>query len=213
MYAEVIKACKPTDLLLDIGTGGGEKVLPAAAAVMLLVGIDQCAEMVEAANRNAAEAGISNARFFRMEAERLEFPDAFFNVISCRQSEFFADEAARVLAPGGIFFTQQVSEHDKLNVKQAFGRELDAAPGTLGKRYVTELQDAGFRDIETFEFHVDEYYKTPADLIFLLKHTPTIPDFGKSDRDFHILEQFIRDNRTDKGIHTTMERFIIIARK
>lgn len=211
-YEEVRKVCRPSDLLFDIGTGGGEKVLPLADAVLLLVGIDQDAEMVETASRNAANANVPNVRFLRMEAERLEFPDAFFNVISCRQSEFFAGEAARVLVPGGLFLTQQVSEGDKLNIKRAFGRELEK-PGTLRDRCVRELKEAGFRDIDVIEFTATEYFQTPADLIFLLKHTPTLPDFGRKDEHFKILERFIRENRTEKGIRTNMERFILTARK
>ena len=212
LYEKVRKACKKSDLLLDIGTGGGEKVLPLAGDVLLLVGIDHDDEMVEAASRNAALSGAPNVRFLKMEAERLEFPDAFFNVISCRQSEFSAAEAARVLVPGGRFLTQQVSEGDKLNIKQAFGREIDK-PGTLRDRCVCELKEAGFRDIDVMEFTIVEYFQSPADLIFLLKHTPTLPDFGQSDEHFEILDRFIRENRTEKGIRTNMERFILTARK
>jgi len=209
-YEEVRKVCGKTDLLLDIGTGGGERVLPLANDVLLLVGIDHDAGMVRAANRNAN--GAPNVRFLQMEADRLEFPDGFFNVISCRQSEFDAEEAARVLGPGGRFLTQQVSEGDKLNIKRAFGREI-GKPGALRDRCVRELTEAGFRDINVIEFTVFEYFQSPADLIFLLKHTPTLPDFGQSDEHFEILDRFIRENRTEKGIRTNMERFILTARK
>ena len=211
-YEEVRKTCRKTDLLLDIGTRGGEKVLPLANDVLLLVGIDQDAEMVEAALRNAAASGAPNVRFLKMEAERLEFPEGFFHVVSCRQSEFDAKEAARVLVPGGRFLTQQVSEGDKLNIKQAFGRKI-GKPGALRDRYVRELKEAGFRDIDVIEFTIIEYYQSPADLIFLLKHTPTLHDFGQKEEHFEILERFIRENRTEKGIRTNMERFILTARK
>jgi SAM-dependent methyltransferase len=211
-YGLVRKACGKSDLLLDIGTGGGEKVLPLASDVLLLVGIDQDAEMVETACRNAAAHGAPNVRFLRMEAERLAFPDGFFHVVSCRQSEFDAEEAARVLVPGGRFLTQQVSEGDKLNIKRAFGRET-GKPGALRDRYIRELKEAGFRDIDVIEFEIVEYYPSPADLLFLLKHTPTVPDFGEKDEDFEILGRFIRENRTEKGIRTNMERFILTARK
>lgn len=211
-YREVRKMCRKSDLLLDIGTGGGEKVLPLADDVLLLVGIDQDAEMVETACRNAAASGATNTRFLKMEAERLAFPDAFFNIISCRQSEFDADEAARVLVPGGLFLTQQVSEGDKLNIQRAFGRET-GKPGALRDRCVRKLKEAGFTDIDVIEFTVIEYFQTPADLIFLLKHTPTIPDFGHRDEHFEILDRFIRENTTEKGIRSNMERFILTARK
>jgi tRNA G46 methylase TrmB len=43
-YDEVKKYCRKNHILLDIGTGGGEKVLEIASAVMLLIGIDKSLE-------------------------------------------------------------------------------------------------------------------------------------------------------------------------
>ncbi|MBO8172811.1 MAG: class I SAM-dependent methyltransferase [Bacillaceae bacterium] len=213
-YREVTKICKKSDILLDVGTGGGEAILSIAESALLLVGIDQSTGMIETATRNSAKSGISNVRFLKMDAKNLEFPDDFFNVVSCRHSEFFAKEIARVLIKGGTFLTQQVSENDKSNIKEAFGRgqAFGTKPGTLKHQYITELSEAGFYDIQSFEFNVIEYYQTAEDLIFLLKHTPIIPDFGRFEVDFQILQQFIKDNQTEKGIRTNSERFIIIAK-
>ena len=213
-YHEVTNACKKSDILLDIGTGGGEAVLSVAESVLLLVGIDQSSGMIETAAHNGAKSGMPNVRFLQMDAEKLAFPASFFNVVSCRHSAFFAGEIARVLIQGGTFLTQQVSEHDKLNLKEAFGRgqAFRIKAGALKHRYITELSEAGFSDIQTYELHVIEYYQTAEDLIFLLKHTPIIPDFGRTESDFQILQQFIKDNQTEKGIRTTAERFILTAK-
>lgn len=214
LYREVRKVCQPSDLLLDIGTGGGEAILSLAESARLLVGIDNSTEMIKTATRNAAASGLSHVRFLEMEADCLHFPDAFFNVVSCRHSDFFAKEVARVLMKGGTLLTQQVSENDKLNLKKAFGRgqAFDTKPGTLKQRYMTDLSAAGFSDIQTFDFNRMEYYQTAEDLVFLLKHTPIIPDFGRDEADYHILQQFIADNTTEKGIRTNAERFMIIAK-
>ncbi|MWC27590.1 class I SAM-dependent methyltransferase [Paenibacillus sp. MMS18-CY102] len=214
LYREVTKNCKKSDILLDIGTGGGEAILSIAASALLLVGIDQSTGMIETATRNCAKSGIPNVRFLKMEAENLGFPDCFFNVVSCRHSEFSAREVAKVLIKGGTFLTQQVSENDKSNIKEAFGRgqAFRSKAGTLQHQYITELNEAGFSDIQAFEFNVTEYYQTAEDLIFLLKHTPIIPDFGRTDVDFQILQQFIKENQTQKGIKTNSERFILVAK-
>ena len=213
LYREVSEACNPSGVLLDIGTGGGEAIVSIADAALLLIGIDQSAGMIETATTNAAKSGLSNIRFLKMEAERLEFPDHFFDIVSCRHSEFYAHEVARVLQPGGVFLTQQVSENDKSNLKEAFGRgqAMGVEAGTLKKRYIEELSQAGFTDIQSFESRVTEYYQEAEDLIFLLTHTPIIPGFGQTENDFRILQQFIEDNRSPKGIRTSAERFIITA--
>lgn len=214
LYREVSKTCKKSDILLDIGTGGGEAILSIAESALLLVGIDQSTGMLETAARNSAKSGIPNVRFLKMEAENLDFPEDFFNVVSCRHSEFFAKEIAKVLIKGGTFLTQQVSENDKSNIKEAFGRgqAFGTKAGTLKHQYITELSEAGFSDIQSFEFNVIEYYQTAEDLMFLLKHTPIIPDFGRTEADFQILQRFIKENQTEKGISTNSERFIILAK-
>lgn len=214
-YNEVTKVTKKSDLLLDIGTGGGEAILSIADSALLLVGIDHSTGMMETATKNAISSGIPNVRFLQMDAEQLDFPNHFFQVVSSRHSCLDPDEIAKVLAPGGIFLTQQVSENDKENIKEAFGRgqAFGKKNGTLKNGYITELREAGFTDIKAVEASVTEYYQTPEDLLFLLKHTPIIPNFGETEDDFLILEQWIRDNQTDKGIMTNSSRFMITARK
>jgi 2-polyprenyl-3-methyl-5-hydroxy-6-metoxy-1,4-benzoquinol methylase len=62
-YEEVKKSSQPTDILLDIGTGGGEKVIPLAASYLLVVGIDQSKGMIQTAIDNFRESGTRYVRF------------------------------------------------------------------------------------------------------------------------------------------------------
>ncbi|BBI31428.1 class I SAM-dependent methyltransferase [Cohnella abietis] len=213
-YDEVTQRCKPSDLLLDIGTGGGESLLSIADAALLLVGVDLSSSMIQTASRHLEHSNKHNVRFYQMDAEQLEFPNGYFNVVSCRHSPFSAKEIAKVLVNGGVFLTQQVSENDKLNIKQAFGRGQSKDPdGTLKNRYIEELKEAGFSDVQSFEYDATEYFEADEDLLFLLKHTPIVPSFGEYDHDYEILHQFIDNNQTDKGIRTNSKRFMIIAHK
>ncbi|MCT1400266.1 class I SAM-dependent methyltransferase [Paenibacillus sp. p3-SID867] len=213
-YDEVGKLCKSSDVVLDIGTGGGESLLSIADQAALLVGIDLSHSMIETAQSNKRKAAASNVRFMQMDAESLQFPEAFFNLISCRHSPFRASEVGRVLEEDGVFLTQQVRESDKANLAQAFGRgQSSREDGALKDQYMEELWLAGFRNIQYAEYDADEYYEREEDLIFLLKHTPIIPGFGQEEPDFRTLQQFIRDHRTDRGIRTNSARFMIVARK
>lgn len=215
LFHEAGKLCAKSDILLDIGTGGGESVLPIAGQVLLLVGIDVSASMVCTAQANLAAAQNPNVRFMQMNAEQLMFPDWHFDKITCRHSEFNALEVARVLTDDGVFLTQQMSEGNKLNLKQAFGRgqSYGVPSGTLLGRYVKELGEAGFMNIQSFEINLTQYYQTEEDLMFILTHTPTIPNFGQYEDDMRIFKQFVAANMTDKGIRTNEQRFGIIARK
>jgi hypothetical protein len=214
-YEEVAARCRPTDILLDIGTGGGEALLSIANAALLLIGIDNASGMLDTANINISQSGKSNVRILPMDADQLDFPDSFFNIVSNRHCGFRASEAYRVLTAGGCFLTQQVSEGDKQKLKQAFGRgqAFGTPDGSLLQQYEKELHEAGFRSIQSFESDAVEYYHSAEDLIFVLKHTPIIPNFGYDEHDFDILEQFILENQTDQGIRTNAKRLMIIAVK
>lgn len=214
-YDEVTKRCGGSDILLDVGTGGGENVLKIASSLLLLIGIDKSSGMIEKANSNLGKAKNLNVRFHQMSSDNLQFPSSFFDVISSCHAPFYAIELAKVLKSGGTFLTQQVSEADKLNLKKAFGRgqAFEEVDGTLKERYIRELKDAGFIEVQSFDYNAIEYYQTTEDLIFLLKHTPIIPNFGQEDNDFNILNDFIERNRTKKGIITNSKRFLIVADK
>ena len=214
-YEEVARRCKNTDVALDIGTGGGENAMALAGSVLLLVGIDRSAAMIEAANGRLKREDGRNVRFVQMDARRLSFPDRFFDVVSCRHSPFSASEAARVLAEGGLFMTQQVGEGDKRNLKQAFGRgqAYGERDGALRDTCIAELREAGFADIRCLEYDADVYYDRYEDLLFVLKHTPIVPDFGRAEGDFDVLRRFIEKNATAEGIRTNERRFMIVARR
>ncbi|MDF2962100.1 MAG: class SAM-dependent methyltransferase [Paenibacillus sp.] len=214
-YNEVTQRCRKSDLLLDIGTGGGERLISIADSSLLLVGIDYSNGMIQTASANLKKSKKANIRFLQMDAENLEFPPGFFNVVSCRHSNFYAKEIAKVLGDGGVFFTQQISDNDKFNIKHAFGRgqQFGTDAGIIKNKYLSELAEAGFTDIQFFEYDATEYYETYEDLVFLLKHTPIIPNFGECAHDFEILQKFIEENLTEKGISTNSKRFMLMARK
>ncbi|MGG0721454.1 class I SAM-dependent methyltransferase [Bacillus mycoides] len=214
-YEKVKQACKPNGILLDIGTGGGENILRIASSALLLIGIDNSNGMIKTTKSNLKKSRVANVRFIQMTSEDLQFPNDFFDVISSCHAPFVASEVAKVLKEGGTFLTQQVSEADKLNLKKAFGRgqSIGVDDGTLKEKYIQELKEAGFVEVHSFDYNAIEYYQRPEDLVFLLKYTPTIPNFGQEKKDFDILENFIENNRTKKGICTNSKRFLIIANK
>lgn len=214
-YEEVARWCQPNDILLDIGTGGGEKAMRIAGNVRIVIGIDHAQDMVDSARLNWRRARLKNGRFFRMESGALTFPDGLFDIVSCRQSAFDVDEVWRVLREGGVFLTQQVAEGDKANIKDAFGRGQNhgVPDGTAMRRTVQAFERAGSSRMQVYEYDAHEYYETERDFLFLLRHAPIVPDFGESPDDFDILSDFITENKTERGIETNSKRYMIVARK
>ncbi|CEG21347.1 putative methyltransferase YcgJ [Planococcus massiliensis] len=214
-YQLVAENAQSSAALLDIGTGGGEKVLEIAASFSAVTGIDRSKAMIETAKANLAKTDFSHVCFLEASSETLPFRESSFDYLSSRHAPFNPKEVWRVLKKGGTFYTQQVSEADKANLKEAFGRgqSFGQRDGALRDAYKRELVAAGFSEMEIREYDAAEYLERPEDLLFLLLHTPIIPNFGEQEGDFDRLQEFIGQNQTGKGIRTNSKRFLIMAKK
>jgi ubiquinone/menaquinone biosynthesis C-methylase UbiE len=110
----LVSSPSPGDVILDVGTGSGlavRELCETTPSLGLVVGIDSSEEMIRLARRRTVSAGPKKAKFLKMRAEELRFPDGFFDVVisNCGMSERLAGfsqsvkEISRVLRPGGVF--------------------------------------------------------------------------------------------------------------
>jgi len=100
-------APRPGEKALDVATGGGHVALALARAGVDVEACDLTPEMLEAA-RGLLEDNDCTARFTVAEAGALPYPDAEFDIVTCRiaahhfpDAQAFFNEVARVLRPGG----------------------------------------------------------------------------------------------------------------
>jgi ubiquinone/menaquinone biosynthesis C-methylase UbiE len=106
-----LAAPAPGERVLDVACGTGLVTLAAARAVGphgRVLGVDLSGAMVEAAAQRAAQQGLDNTTFARMDAEALELPAAGFDVVLCALGLMYMPNPAqalremrRVLRPGG----------------------------------------------------------------------------------------------------------------
>ena len=110
VLAEKVEFIKPqpTDLALDVACGPGALALALAPRVRFARGIDLTQEMVRRARQFQRERNIPNAAFDCGEAERLPYPNATFDLVSCQcsihhmpQPELALKEMVRVVKPEG----------------------------------------------------------------------------------------------------------------
>lgn len=95
--------------VLDLGCGDGTTALPAARLGADVLGVDIAANLVEAGNRRAREAGLSNLVFQEGDASNLSgLPDGTFDLVTSIFGAMFAPrpfdvakEMVRVTKPGG----------------------------------------------------------------------------------------------------------------
>jgi SAM-dependent methyltransferase len=105
--------------VIDLGTGNGHGLVPAARAVSpaRVVGVDISDVMLDAARARAESAGVDNVELHHMDVTALEFPDASFDVaLASTVFQFVGYSPAalvewrRILVPGGrLVFSVPVS--------------------------------------------------------------------------------------------------------
>ena len=109
----------PEDRVLDIATGTGFTALAFASRVKEVIGLDVSEGMLAQAVKHAAREGLANVRFENGAAEAIPFPDARFDIVTCRVAPHhflsmprFCAESFRVLKPGGRFLIADTTVPD-----------------------------------------------------------------------------------------------------
>jgi ubiquinone/menaquinone biosynthesis C-methylase UbiE len=126
-YREVVcRFLRPSDHVLDVGTGGGEVFLALASQFGKGAGIDISAEMIGQALRNKRAQRVANIDFAEMDGRHLGFESGAFDVVINRHCDVDVSETARVLRAGGYFITQQVGRRNTTSILAAFGWSADS---------------------------------------------------------------------------------------
>jgi SAM-dependent methyltransferase len=152
--------------VLDLGSGGGIDVLLSAKRVGpngRAIGLDMTDEMLDLAQRNAAEAEVTNVEFLKGHIEAIPLPaDSVDVVISNCVVNLAADkpavfrEIARVLRPGGRVGITDIVAEDALDPAQRAerGSWVGCIAGALSMtEYQRGLQDAGLANVTVSPTH------------------------------------------------------------
>lgn len=163
-----LAALEPGERVLDIACGTGLVTFPAAKAIAPngeIVGTDISDTMVETCRKLAAERGLNNASFERMEAEALTAPDDSFDVVLCALGLMYVTdflgsvrEIFRVTRSGGRAVAAVWGQRDRCGWAEIFPI-VDARVNTdvcplffqLGSGNLLEslFQQVGFEDVST----------------------------------------------------------------
>ena len=208
--------------ILDLGTGGGERVLDYFPDCEEILATDFAEEMIQTANINLKISGRKNITFRVMDNLQMDVPDEYFDIIVARHTCIDAEQIYKALKKDGKLIVRGVDQLDCWSLKRMFGSGQGFADlKAISVIDYENILDAGFKHVELIPIHAREYYQTKEDLAALLMKTPILLNFSETEEnvemssalDLNTLDKYIEENLTDKGILLIRRYYGIVASK
>ena len=224
MYKELEKLTNKNSKVLDLGTGGGEKVLKKFPQVKEILATDFSKEMIKTAKENLKKSKRKDIEFRIMDNLNMDTPKEYFDVVVARHTPTDPKQIYETLKPNGYLIVQGVDKYDCYELKRIFGRGQaynDTKPISIID--YENILDAGFKDVELIPIHEVEYFKDKGTLYNFLLKVPIIDDFSEEDgdvKDYFLpsleedkLDEYIKRNTYPEGIKLIRRLYGIIAKK
>ena len=199
--------------VLDMGTGGGERLLKLREHWPVKVVVtEEYPPNVRLARERLAPLGV---RVEDVELTRhavLPFADAEFDVVLNRHSSFNAAEVARILMPGGTFLTQQIDGRWAHDLMAVFGAEPQWPDETLAN-CVAWIEDAGLTLVTAEDWSGAFTFTDVGAIVYYLKAVPwLVPGFSVAT---HLDGLLTLQARLEKEgeLSFAAKKFLIEARK
>jgi SAM-dependent methyltransferase len=208
-------ATVPNAAALDLQTGGGEVLGTVQAAPATLVATESWPPNVEVARRNLARLGAQVVPTGD-ELSDLPFEDAAFDLVVSRHPVAVPwNEVARVLKPGGSYFSQEVGDGSVRELTEFLMGPLSEADlaARLPERAARSAGRAGLAvtDLRVFRGPM-EFYDVAAVVHFLRKVIWIVPGFSVDA--YRDRLRILHDNIQANGpFIATTSRFLIEARR
>lgn len=209
--------------VLDLGTGGGEKVIREFPHCEILA-TDYSKEMIKTANKNLEESGREGITFKVMDNLNMDVEDEYFDVVVARNTVTDPKQIYKALKPDGHLLIVGVDKYDCHELKMIFGRgQACADKNPISIIDYENVLAAGFKDAELVPIHEREYFKTKELLKEFLLKVPILDDFSEEDnevKDYYKksieddkLDLYIEKNTYPNGIRLLRRYYGITARK
>jgi SAM-dependent methyltransferase len=172
-YTEKVRAVlTQADSLLDMGTGGGEKLLefkdlfPAYTAAT-----EGYPPNLPVAKAALEPHGVDVLPYDSEQDARMPYDDARFALVLNRHEAYDAAEIKRILRPGGVFITQQVDGRDMADLYTLFGVETAYGHVTLAN-FRAGLESAGLSIQEALDWQGKATFTDVGALVYYLCAVP-----------------------------------------
>lgn len=212
-YAEIVKGLLRPDMrLLDFDTGGGELLLSFGHPCAMTAATEGWPPNVALCRETLSPLGID----FRecADARAIPFEDGRFDMVVNSHGSMDENEFFRLLAPGGIFVTEQVgSDNDRELVELLLPGAEKPFPDENPAVQVPRFEKAGFELLRTEEaFRPMEFYDVGAIVWFARVVEWEFPGFSV-EACLPGLMEAQRLIETEGKVSTLAHRYLIVARK
>ena len=223
LFAIVQRLATKDSRILDLGTGGGEKLLKYYPDCQEIIGTDYSEGMIETANKNLRESGRKNIKFKLMDNLNMDVPDDYFDIVVARNTPTDPKQIYKCLKKGGYLIIHGVDKYDCWNLKLLFkrGQAFDDKTPISIVDYENVLK-AGFKEVELVPLHEREYFKNKFLFKEFLKKVPILDEFSEEasdnkdyyakDIDDELLDEYIAENQ-EKGKIKLLRRYYGITAK
>lgn len=205
-------AMTTTRRILDLGTGGGERLLRLLQEVdgrsRTVVATEGWEPNLSVARRALADHGVAVLFYHPEHGKALPFPNGCFDLVMCRHEAFDAGEVSRIMTPGGLFLTQQVDGRDVEEIHEWFGVPF-LYPDVTASRQVEDLQAAGLHVVTVDQWQGSQTFKDAEALVTYLALCPWDAEGFTVDEHLETLARL----DSEAPIHVTQRRFRIHAVK
>ena len=199
--------------VVDMGTGGGERLLKLKEHwPEKVVATEEYPPNVQLATERLAPLGVAVKVVSLNTYDAMPFADGEFDLAVNRHSAFNFGEVARILAPNGTFFTQQVHGLWAQDLLAAFDAE-PRWPEHILANSSPRLEAAGLEIVDAQEWSGELTFSDVGAIVYLLKAVPwLVPGFTVETHIEHLLRL---ESRLLKGEKLVFEarKYLIEARK
>lgn len=205
----VTKYLRPTDRLLDMGTGGGEFLLSLDHPYENTSVTEAWEPNIQLCLEKLAPLGIQV--YAVQEGSPLPIADNTFDIVINRHESYDLNEIRRVLKPGGMFITQQVGGENCIDLEHRINLEMPTHQPFSLRTELPRFQDSGFSMLYSDEcFPLLKFFDVGA-IVFWAKIIEwSFPGFSV-ERNFDRLCA-LQDDIVQYGFVSGLQhRFIIVA--
>jgi SAM-dependent methyltransferase len=199
--------------VLDMGTGGGERLLALRAHwPEKVVVTEDYSPNVKLATERLAPLGVRIVEVALNRYTPMPFDDCEFDLVLNRHSGTNPGEVARVLAPGGTFHTQQIHGLYAHDLVAAFDAEVPWPQATLESK-VRRLKDAGLTILVAEEWSGVFSLADVGAIVYYLKAVPWLVEGFSVDT--HLEHLLTLQDRLERGEGLVFEarKYRVEARK